>query len=50
MPKSKYKGKGRGKGNTTVSAPVPGMDKFKWTKETDISFDLAMVRVHELRK
>lgn len=39
-----------GNGDAVASAPVPGMSKFKWTKETDENFKSAMERVHELRK
>ncbi len=39
-----------GDGDVVVSAPAPGMSKFKWTKETDENFKSAMERVHELRK
>jgi hypothetical protein len=37
-------------GQAVASAPVPGLNTFEWTAETDSDFQDAMKRVHELRK
>lgn len=37
-------------GQAVASAPVPGIDRFKWTDETNQKFQKAMTKVSELRK